>query len=67
MWTENEVLTARVDGTVRAMTSTPRPAKKARRARGRDATARAASRRPSATRYAEGGGRDTERDGISRR
>src|SRR6476646_1770924 len=51
MWTENEVLTAASTGPVRAMTSTPRPAKKARRARGRGTRPRTRRTRPSATRY----------------
>src|SRR6266576_4550197 len=51
MWTENEVLTAASRGPVRAMTSTPRPAKKARRARGRGTRPRVRLTRASATRY----------------
>src|SRR6185503_2943748 len=51
MWIENEVLTAASRGPVKAMTSTPRPAKKARRARGRGTRPRARRTRPSATRY----------------
>src|SRR5439155_11597761 len=51
MWTENEVVTAASIGPVRAMTTTPRPAKKARRARGRGTRRRARRTRASATRY----------------
>src|SRR5439155_7252586 len=51
IWIENEVVTAASIGPVRAMTTTPRPAKKARRARGRGTRPRARRTRPSATRY----------------
>src|SRR5439155_24648190 len=51
MWIENEVVTAASIGPVRAMTTTPRPVKKARRARGRGTRPRARRTCPSAIRY----------------